>query len=133
MSASGATVQLWMRKFTDNSVLSANSTVPAYEAARLMENLNSSAILVLENQIPIGIVTNKDLSEKIIAHSYPLDTPIRRIMSSPLIFITPETDLSVASEIMASKKIRKLPIIKENNVVGMVIASANSESLPNSS
>ena len=133
MSASGATVQLWMRKFTDNSVPSANSTVPAYEAARLMENLNSSAILVLENQIPIGIVTNKDLSEKIIAHSYPLDTPIRRIMSSPLIFITPETDLSVASEIMASKKIRKLPIIKENNVVGMVIASANSESLPNSS
>ena len=117
----------------DNSVLSANSTVPAYEAAKLMENLNSSALLVLENQVPIGIVTDKDLTVKIIAHSYPLDTPIRRIMSSPLISITPETDLNTAVEIMTSKKIRKLPIISENNVVGMVIASDVSMNVPNPS
>ena len=133
MSASGATFQVWMRKFLNNSVLCANSTVPAYEAARLMENLNSSAILVLKDQIPVGIVTNKDLTEKIIAHSYPLDTPIRRIMSSPLISISPETELRDAAELMASKKIRKLPIIRENSVVGMVVASDVSMNVPNPS
>ena len=112
-----------MRKFSDNSIPSVNSSVPAFEAAKLIENLNSGAILVLENQIPVGIVTNKDLAIKIIAHSYPMDTPIRRIMSTPLISISPETELSTAAQLMISNKIRKLPIIRDNNVVGIVTAS----------
>jgi len=123
MNASRTTLQLWIKKLLDDSVLSVNSTVPAYEAAKLMENSDSGAILVLENQVPVGIVTNKDLTVKIIAHSYPSDTPIRRIMSTPLISITPETEMTRAAELMASKKIRKLPIISEDKVVGIVIAS----------
>ena len=90
MNTVETTLQLWIKKLLDNSVLSVNSTVPAYEVAKLMENSDTGAIVVLENQIPVGIVTNKDLTIKIIAHSYPADTPIKRIMSSPLIFINPE-------------------------------------------
>ncbi len=133
MNASGASLQLWMRKFSDNSIPSVNSSVPAFEAAKLIENLNSGAILVLENQIPVGIVTNKDLAIKIIAHSYPMDTPIRRIMSTPLISISPETELSTAAQLMISNKIRKLPIIRDNNVVGIVTASEISLDNPDSS
>jgi len=117
------TLQLWIKKLLDNSVLSVNSTVPAYEVAKLMENSDAGAIVVLENQIPVGIVTNKDLTIKIIAHSYPADTPIKRIMSSPLIFINPETGIDDAAELMSSKKIRKLPIISGDEVIGIVIAS----------
>ena len=130
MAASSATLQLWIRKLMDDSVLSVNSAVPAYEAAKLMENSDSGAILVLENQVPVGIVTNKDLTVKIIAHSYPSDTPIRRIMSTPLISITPETKMTSAAELMATKKIRKLPIISEDKVIGIVIASDVSISVP---
>ena len=122
-----------MRKFSDNSIPSVNSSVPAFEAAKLIENLNSGAILVLENQIPVGIVTNKDLAIKIIAHSYPMDTPIRRIMSTPLISISPETELSTAAQLMISNKIRKLPIIRDNDVVGIVTASEISLDNPDSS
>ena len=123
MNATSTALQLWIKKLLDNSVLSVNSTVPAYEAAKLMENSKAGAIVVLENQVPVGIVTNKDLTVKIIAHSYPVDTPIRRIMSTPLIFINPETEINTAAELMASKKIRKLPIISDDKVVGIIIAS----------
>ena len=123
MNATSTALQLWIKKLLDNSVLSVNSTVPAYEAAKLMENSKAGAIVVLENQVPVGIVTNKDLTVKIIAHSYPSDTPIRRIMSTPLIFINPETEINTAAELMASKKIRKLPIISNDKVIGIVIAS----------
>ena len=123
MNATSTALQLWIKKLLDNSVLSVNSTVPAYEAAKLMENSKAGAIVVLENQVPVGIVTNKDLTVKIIAHSYPSDTPIRRIMSTPLIFINPETEINTAAELMASKKIRKLPIISDDKVVGIIIAS----------
>ena len=123
MNASGNTLQLWIEEIMDNSVLSVNSTVPAYEAAKLMEESKAGAIVVLENQVPTGIITNKDLAIKIIAHSYPTDTPLRRIMTSPLISISPETDMETASEIMITRKIRKLPIIDNDEVIGMVIAS----------
>lgn len=116
-------LQLWVKELLDNSVPSVDSTVPAYEAAKLMENSKAGAIVVLENQIPVGLVTNRDLTVKIIAHSYPPDTPIRRIMSTPLIFINPETKIEAAAELMVSKKIRKLPIINNDEVIGIVIAS----------
>ena len=123
MNATRSTIELWIRQVIDNSVLSVNSTVPAFEVAKLMEESKTGAVIVLENHIPVGIVTNKDLSVKIIAHSYPADTPIRRVMSSPLISISPETDMKTASELMTSRKIRKLPVIENDQVVGMVIAS----------
>ena len=123
MNATRSTIELWIRQVIDNSVLSVNSTVPAYEVAKLMEESKTGAVIVLENHIPVGIVTNKDLSVKIIAHSYPSDTPIRRVMSSPLISISPKTDMKTASELMVSRKIRKLPVIENDQVVGMIIAS----------
>ena len=123
MNASSTTLQLWIKELLDNSILSVNSTVPAHEVAKLMENSDAGAIVVLENQIPVGIVTNKDLTIKIIAHSYPSDTPVRRIMSTPLISITPETEIDDAAKIMSSKKIRKLPIINDDEVMGIITAS----------
>ena len=130
MNATSTALQLWIKELLDNSVLSVNSTVPAYEAAKLMENSKAGAIVVLENQVPVGLVTNKDLTVKIIAHSYPSDTPIRRIMSTPLIFISPETEISTAAELMISKKIRKLPIISDDKVIGIVIASDIALAIP---
>ncbi len=128
----GLTLQLWIKKLIDNSIMSVNSTVPAFEAAKLMENSNSGAIVVLENQVPVGIVTNTDLTVKIIAHSYPTDTPIRRIMSSPLISISPETDINTAAELLSSRKIRKLPVIDDDEVIGILIASDIAEHITNS-
>ena len=122
MNAAG-TIQLWLKQIMDDSVISVNSTVPAYEAAKLMEDSKAGAIVVLENQVPVGMVTNKDLTVKLIAHSYPPDTPLRRIMSAPLISINPQTDQKTAAELMTSRKIRKLPVIDDDQVIGIVIAS----------
>ena len=123
MNATRSTIELWIRQVIDNSVLSVNSTVPAYEVAKLMEESKTGAVIVLENQVPTGLVTHKDLTIKIIAHSFPSDTPIRRIMSTPLISITPQTDLQTAAKLMSSRKIRKLPVIENDEVKGMIVAS----------
>lgn len=123
MSSSENPIQLWLKQIMNGSVLSVNSSVPAHEAAKLMEESPIGAIIVLENQIPAGLVTHKDLTIKIIAHSFPSDTPIRRIMSTPLISITPQTDLQTAAKLMSSRKIRKLPVIENDEVKGMIVAS----------
>ena len=123
MNASSGPFQLWLKGTMSDSVLSANSTLAAVDAAKLLEESKASAIIVLENSIPAGIVTNKDLTIKIIAHSYPSDTPIRRIMTTPLVSIPPETDMKTALQIMSSRKIRKLPIIENDQVLGIIVAS----------
>ena len=111
-----ATVRDVMR----NSVVTIDSSTPATDAAKMMEDSNVGAIVVFENTSPIGIVTTRDFAIKIAAHSYPLDTPVRRIMSSPMISIDSDSDLWTASDLMSTRNVRKLPVIDDDSVIGLI-------------
>ena len=113
----------WVKEVMSNSIVSVDSSVTATNAAKMMEDTGVGAVIVLENNLPVGIVTDRDLAIKITAHSYPIDTPIRRIMSSPLISIDPNSDLWVASDLMSTRNIRKLPVIDDDKVVGILTSS----------
>jgi len=110
-------------KIMNNSIVSVDSSVSATDAAKMMEDTDVGAVIVLENGSPIGIVTDRDFAIKITAHSYPIDTPVRRIMSSPLISIDSNSDLWMASDLMSSRNVRKLPVIDDDKVVGIVTSS----------
>ncbi len=110
-------------KIMNNSVVSVDSSVSATDAAKMMEDTDVGAVIVLENGSPIGIVTDRDFAIKITAHSYPIDTPVRRIMSSPLISIDSSSDLWMASDLMSSRNVRKLPVIDDDKVVGIITSS----------
>ena len=107
----------------NTSILSVDSSVTATDAAKMMEDTDVGAVVVLENNIPVGIITDRDFAIKIAAHSYPIDTPVRRIMSSPLISIDPHSDLWIASDLMSTRKVRKLPVIDDDKVVGIITSS----------
>ena len=106
-----------------NSILTIDSSVPAYEAAKMMEETNVGSLVVAENNVPVGIITDRDFAIKVTAHSYPRDTPIRRIMSSPIISVGPFDTLLVAAELMSSRKLRKLPVIQDERLVGILTAT----------
>jgi CBS domain-containing protein len=110
-------------RIMNNSIVSVDSSVSATDAAKMMEDTDVGAVIVLENGSPIGIVTDRDFAIKITAHSYPIDTPVRRIMSSPLISIDSNSDLWMASDLMSSRNVRKLPVIDDDKVVGIVTSS----------
>ena len=107
----------------NTSIVSVDSSITATDAAKMMEDTDVGAVIVFENGIPAGIVTDRDFAIKITAHSYPIDTPIRRIMSSPLISIDSESDLWTASDLMSTRKVRKLPVIDNDKVVGILTSS----------
>jgi len=113
----------WVKQIMNNSVVSVDSSVTATNAAKMMEDTGVGSIVVLENNIPVGIITDRDFAIKITAHSYPLDTPVRRIMSSPLISIDPNSDLWVASDLMSTRNVKKLPVIDDDKVVGIITSS----------
>lgn len=106
-----------------NSVISVDSSISASDAAKMMEDAGVGVVVVFENNLPVGIVTDRDLAIKITAHSFPVDTPVRRIMSSPLISIDPTSNLWIASDLMSTRNVRKLPVIDDDKVVGMLTTS----------
>lgn len=113
----------WVKEVMNKSIISVDSSVTATDAAKMMEDTGVGAIVVLEQNVPIGIITDRDFAIKITAHSYPIDTPVRRIMSSPLISIDPNSDLWVASDLMSTRNVRKLPVIDDDKVVGIITSS----------
>jgi len=113
----------WVKQIMNNFVVSVDSSVTATDAAKMMEDTGVGSVVVLDNNLPVGIVTDRDFAIKITAHSYPIDTPVRRIMSSPLISIDPNSDLWVASDLMSTRNVKKLPVIDDDKVVGMLTSS----------
>jgi CBS domain-containing protein len=104
----------------NKNIISVDESVSSLHAAKMMEDTKVGSLIVLENGSPLGIVTDRDFAIKITAHSYPVDTPVRRIMSSPLISIDSNSDLWAASDLMSSSKIRTLPVIDNGTVVGII-------------
>ena len=100
--------------------LSLESTATASDAAKIMETRNLEAVVVIENKKLVGIITDRDYTIKLGSHAYPIDTPINRLMSCPLISINQDAEISVARSLMEKNKIKRLPVVSDDVVLGMV-------------
>ena len=105
------------------TLISVNTSTTALQIAKMMEQGGIGAIIVKENNNPIGIVTDRDFATKIAANSLSLDTPAEKIMSSPLITINHNEPISAAAERMSSKKIRKLAVTENGKIVGLITST----------
>lgn len=105
------------------SVISVDSSITVNEAAKMMEDGKVGAVIVMENNKPVGIVTDRDFSVKVAAHAYQITTPIKQIMSSPVLTINSDETVRTAADIMHEKEVRKLPVMKNENVVGIITAT----------
>ncbi|TBR22068.1 MAG: CBS domain-containing protein [Candidatus Nitrosotenuis sp.] len=105
------------------SVISVDSSVTVNEAAKTMERAGVGAVLIMEKNVPLGIMTDRDFAIKIAAHAYPIHTKVKQVMSSPLIHISPDDEVWIAADLMYSRKVRKLPVIDEDQLLGIVTAT----------
>ena len=105
------------------ALISVNPTTTALQIAKMMEQGGIGAVLVKENDNLVGIVTDRDFATKIAANNLPFDTPVQKIMSSPLITINHDEPISAAAEMMTSKKIRQLAVSDNGNIVGLITST----------
>ena len=118
-NARGITVKDIMTK----SVISVDSMMTVHEAAKMMEDAKVGAVIVMENNTPVGIVTDRDFAVKIVAHAYQITTPVKQIMSSPLIATSSDETVLMVADLMHTRNIRKLPVIDNDQVVGMITST----------
>ena len=105
------------------SVISVDASMTVNGAAKMMEDAKVGAVIVMENNTPIGIVTDRDFAVKVAAHAYTITTPVKQIMSSPLFSINSDESVRTAADLMHDRGIRKLPVIDGENVVGIITAT----------
>ena len=105
------------------SVVSVDASMTINEAAKMMEDAKVGAVIVMEDNSPVGIITDRDFSVKVAAHAYQISEPVKLIMSSPLVSINSDESVRSAADLMHDRGIRKLPVIKEGQVIGIITAS----------
>lgn len=88
---------------------------------KMKENQVGSVVVVNEKNHPLGIVTERDIIRKVIADGKdPKTTKVDDIKTTSLITIDPETNLYDAALIMTKYRIRRLPVVKDNTLYGII-------------
>jgi len=96
-----------------------NKTV--YHASKLMAKERRGYVIVTKNDKPIGILTDSDVLEKVIAKGKdPKKVRVRDVMSSPIITISPDEEIVEASRIMRKNLIKRIPVVKNGKLVGII-------------
>ncbi len=90
------------------------------EAARRMHEQQTGSLLVMDGEQLVGIVTERDVLKAVARGLDPAATPIKDVMTTDIVTITPETRLKEAAHLMATKWIRHLPVMDDRGVVGIV-------------
>ncbi|HET9009105.1 MAG TPA: CBS domain-containing protein [Nitrosarchaeum sp.] len=103
---------------SDLAALDASTSIR--DAAKLMDKKNIGCIIVTKNQSPIGILTERDFVKRIAAKEKPLTASLEEVMSSPLVAINPDETVWEAAQIMKVNNIHKLPVRKDNQIIGIV-------------
>jgi len=99
-------------------------TVPAdrslAEVAKLMDESAVGAVVIVEDERPVGIVTDRDLVVRALARNLPADSRVDGVMSTGLVTLGATADLREAVRIFAGHAIRRLPLVEEGRMVGML-------------
>ena len=110
-----------VRDIMTKQIVTIDGDKSALEAARLMAEKGISSLFVIKDGSPAGIVSERDFVKKICAKELPIaQVKIGDIMSKILTTADPETAIEVAVQRMMNHKIRRLPIMEGDRIVGIV-------------
>lgn len=102
-------------------VLTIEGSASVLDAVRRMVEANVGSLLVTEGDEIAGIVTERDYLRRVALEDRDdRSTPVREIMSSPLIVVTTETSVDECMALMTDRRVRHLPVVEDGDVVGMV-------------
>jgi CBS domain-containing protein len=110
-----------LREIMTASVVTASPEAPVERVAGLMRDLNvGSVVLVDESGRPVAMVTDRDLTIDVLAEAGDPLAPVSECATTPVVTGEADMDLEEAAALMVSHRIRRLPVLEEGELVGIV-------------
>jgi CBS domain-containing protein len=116
----------FVKDIMKNAVISIDSSLTVKDAAKMMDDSGVGCVVVMENGVAVGILTERDFVRRIAAPEKSLSIPVKEAMSSPLIVINPDETVWELAELMKQRRIHKVPVVNEE---GRLIGIATSTDL----
>jgi CBS domain-containing protein len=111
----------YLLAFKNKTVWTIGPEEPVLAAIQLMADKHIGALPVMRDEELVGIVSERDYARKVILLGRSSsDTPVWQIMSSPVKTISPDADVHHCMELMTELRIRHLPVMEKNRLVGMI-------------
>ncbi len=101
-------------------VTSIDETKTIKEAASLMNKAKIGSIIITKDDIPVGILTERDFVTKIAVEEIPLSVTLSQVMIKPLLVVAPNQTVWEAAEIMKNMQVHRLAVQEGNKIIGMV-------------
>ena len=110
-----------LRGKATTDVLKIDASATVFEALEKIVERNVGSILVTDGGEVVGIMTERDYLRKIaVKGRTSRETKVSEIMTSPLVYVTPETTLEETMAIMTDRRIRHLPVVEDDDVIGIL-------------
>lgn len=103
-----------------NQVVTVDASFSVMEAAKMMSDAGIGCVVITEKNMAVGILTERDYVRRISARGMPSSTPVKQVMSAPLIVANPEDSIWEIAELMKQRKVHKIPIVHQNLLVGII-------------
>lgn len=102
-------------------VYSISPDAKVYEALQMMADKNVGALMVMEGDTVAGLISERDYARKIVLRGkFSKDVPVREIMTADVIRISPDVDVEECMELMTDKRVRHLPVFKNDRLIGII-------------
>ena len=100
-------------------------------AVNRMNEHGIGCLIVVSERIAVGILTERDLLKRVLAKAKdPRETKVHEVMTQPLVYVSPDTDIDKAKAVMSRFRIKKLPVIdSEGHLVGLITVTDIANSL----
>jgi CBS domain-containing protein len=89
-------------------------------AARIMRDYDTGAVPVVDRGRPVGMVTDRDIVVRAVAEGGRLDRPVREIVTSSIVWASPDMSTREAETLMSENQVRRLPVVEHERLVGIV-------------
>ena len=111
---------IFVREIMNNNVVTAPPEISIRSIAKLMVDQGVGSIVIVKENRPVGIITEKDIVKAMAEGKDPDKVSAGEIMSKPLITVRPNTPLEKAVSIMVERNVRRLPVVEEGELVGII-------------
>ena len=110
-----------VRDIMEKNVITIGQDKTSFDAATILKEKEISFLVIIENEKPIGIVTERDIVRKIAGEDkIASKTPLKEIMSRKFRWVTPDTLIEDAVQKMINSNIRRLIVLEDDNLVGVI-------------